>query len=251
VSSSLNTHAAETIAPESPVRVEVAEAPVLLAPAIDEAVVAALAPRVEALLVASGRAVSPARLAGALGLMPMETLAAGGETAPAPTGEDEAASPAPARRPRKRKADSGPSPIELVKAAVDRLNDSYTQSQRSFRIEAVAGGFRVMTLPAHARDIAALHGATAQGKLSKPSLETLAIIAYRQPVTRATVEAIRGVACGETIKTLLERRLITIAGRAEELGRPMLYATTRQFLEAFGLSSLKDLPSAGELGLKG
>ena len=79
-------------------------------------------------------------------------------------------------------------------------------------------------------------------RLSKPALETLAIIAYRQPVTRAELEAIRGVACGEVVRTLMERRLVKITGRAEELGRPMLYGTTRQFLDTFGLASVKDLP---------
>jgi segregation and condensation protein B len=83
--------------------------------------------------------------------------------------------------------------------------------------------------------------------LSRAGLESLAIIAYRQPVTRAQLEAIRGVACGEVLRTLMDRRLITIKGRAEELGRPLLYATTKEFLDAFGLSSIKDLPSVGDL----
>jgi len=106
-----------------------------------------------------------------------------------------------------------------------------------------------MTLPDHAAAIAAFHGAASQSKLSRAAVETLAIIAYRQPVTRATLEAIRGVACGEVVRTLLERKLIAIAGRAEELGRPMLYATSKQFLDAFGLASNKDLPALSDLGL--
>ena len=86
-----------------------------------------------------------------------------------------------------------------------------------------------------------------QRKLSRAAIETLAIIAYRQPVTRAELEAIRGVACGEVLKSLVERRLVTITGRAEELGRPMLYGTTRQFLDHFGLATLKDLPAPADL----
>jgi len=78
-------------------------------------------------------------------------------------------------------------------------------------------------------------------------LETLAVIAYRQPIVRADIEAIRGVAAGDVLRNLLERHLIKITGRAEEIGRPMLYGTTRFFLEAFGLATLSDLPSAKEL----
>ena len=81
----------------------------------------------------------------------------------------------------------------------------------------------------------------------RAAVETLAIIAYKQPITRAQLEAIRGVSCGEVIKSLMDRRIITIKGRAEELGRPMLYGTTRQFLDHFGLASIKDLPTVQEL----
>ena len=118
---------------------------------------------------------------------------------------------------------------------------------RAFRIEPVSGGFRLMTRPEHAPVIAAMHRARASTRLSRASLETLAIIAYRQPMTRAELESIRGVACGEVLRSLLDRRMIKIAGRAEELGRPMLYGTTPQFLDAFGLASIKDLPKPEEL----
>lgn len=84
-------------------------------------------------------------------------------------------------------------------------------------------------------------------RLTPAALETLAIIAYRQPVLRADLEAIRGVACGEVLRGLLERRLVRIVGRAEELGRPMLYGTTKEFLQIFGLGSLKDLPKSEDL----
>ena len=106
-----------------------------------------------------------------------------------------------------------------------------------------------MTVPKWRGVIASFHGLSAQQRMSKASVETLAIIAYKQPVTRAKLEAIRGVACGEVLRSLIERRLVTIVGRAEELGRPMLYGTTKGFLEAFGLASLKDLPSAAEMAV--
>jgi len=129
-----------------------------------------------------------------------------------------------------------------VRQAIDALNESYERTGRSFRIESVAGGYRVMTLPACAPVLAAFHRSRESRRLSRAAIETLAIIAYRQPITRAELEAIRGVACGEVLRSLLDRRLIAIAGRAEELGRPMLYATTKRFLDTFGLASIKDLP---------
>lgn len=130
-----------------------------------------------------------------------------------------------------------------VEQAVDRLNESFDATGRSARIERVAGGFRFMTRAEHAPVLAAIRQQQVQGKLSRAAVETLAIVAYKQPITRADLESIRGVACGEVLRTLMERRLVTIAGRAEEPGRPMLYGTTREFLDQFGLGSLKDLPS--------
>jgi len=135
----------------------------------------------------------------------------------------------------------------LIEAALAALNDEYDRHARAFRIEPVSGGYRLMTRPEHAPVIAAMHRARASTRLSRPALETLAIIAYRQPITRAELEAIRGVACGEVLRSLLDRKMIKIAGRAEELGRPMLYGTTPQFLDAFGLANIKDLPKPEEL----
>ncbi len=135
---------------------------------------------------------------------------------------------------------------KLVRSAIEALNKTYRSTNRSFRIEPLAGGYRLMTLADFGPVLAALHGARQKASLSRAAVETLAIIAYKQPVTRARLEAIRGVACGEVLRSLTERRLVAVAGRAEELGRPMLYATTRQFLEVFGLSSAKDLPSPEE-----
>src|SRR5690606_6377967 len=112
-----------------------------------------------------------------------------------------------------------------------------------FRAERLAGGWQLLTLPTFGPLLHRLHTERQQSRLSQAALETLAIIAYRQPIMRAEVEAIRGVASGEVLRGLLERRLIKIAGRAEELGRPMLYGTTKEFLKVFGLGSLDDLPA--------
>lgn len=129
-----------------------------------------------------------------------------------------------------------------VRRAIAELNRSYEESGRCFRIEQVAGGFQMLTMPEHGEILKKLHQREADAKLSKAALETLAIIAYKQPILRAEVESIRGVACGETIRSLMEKHLVRIAGRAEEPGRPILYGTTKRFLEVFGLNSLKDLP---------
>ncbi len=129
-----------------------------------------------------------------------------------------------------------------IEEAITELNQAYEASCRAFRIEQVAGGYRAMTLPEYAAAVASIRGMRDSGRLSPAALETLSIVAYRQPVTRVDIEGIRGVACGEVLRTLLERRLVEITGRAEELGRPMLYGTTKQFLEVFGLATIKDLP---------
>ncbi|MEE9404610.1 MAG: SMC-Scp complex subunit ScpB [Algisphaera sp.] len=135
-----------------------------------------------------------------------------------------------------------------VVQAIEQLNAAYESTGRSFRIEAVAGGYSVMTLPQYADVLLALKRTKGQQRLSPAALETLAIVAYKQPALRADIEAIRGVACGETLRSLMERHLIKIVGRAEEIGRPMLYGTTKQFLEIFGLANLKDLPSVEATG---
>jgi segregation and condensation protein B len=134
-----------------------------------------------------------------------------------------------------------------VKLAVEQLNDSYNQREAAFRIEERAGGYQILTLPQYAEYIQRLMRKRDEGRLTPAALETLAIIAYKQPILRVDVEAIRGVACGEVIRTLMEYNLVKIVGRAEDVGRPMLYGTTRHFLEVFGLSSLKDLPKAEQL----
>jgi segregation and condensation protein B len=136
-----------------------------------------------------------------------------------------------------------------VRAAIKALNAQYEQSNRAFRIDQVAGGYQILTLPEFGEHLKKLHQREIDSKLTKAALETLAIIAYKQPILRADIEAIRGVACGETVRNLMEKHLVKIAGRAEEPGRPILYGTTKRFLELFGLNSLKDLPQSDE-GLK-
>jgi segregation and condensation protein B len=129
-----------------------------------------------------------------------------------------------------------------IKKAIESLNATYDSSSRAYRIERIAGGYRVLTREEYAPLVSRLHVDRQQQKLSQAALETLSIIAYRQPVMRAEIEVIRGVACGEVLRGLMDRRLVKIVGRAEELGRPMLYGTTRTFLQIFGLASLGDLP---------
>jgi segregation and condensation protein B len=136
----------------------------------------------------------------------------------------------------------GAATTKAVRQAIKELNRQYDSSGRSFRIEQVAGGYQILTLPHFGEHLKKLHQKEADAKLTKAALETLAIVAYKQPVLRADVEAIRGCACGETIRSLMEKHLVKIAGRAEEPGRPILYGTTKRFLELFGLNSVKDLP---------
>jgi segregation and condensation protein B len=134
-----------------------------------------------------------------------------------------------------------------IRKAIKTLNESYASSDRAFRVEQVAGGFQILTLPQHGDLLKKFHQREVDAKLTKAAIETLAIIAYKQPILRADVESIRGVACGETIRSLMEKHLVKIAGRAEEPGRPILYGTTRRFLELFGLNSIKDLPQPESL----
>jgi segregation and condensation protein B len=126
---------------------------------------------------------------------------------------------------------------------IEQLNKRYDKTNSAFRIEQVAGGYQLMSRPVFSGWLKRLEHTIAPQRFSAPSIETLAVIAYRQPVMRAEIEAIRGVGCGEVIRQLLERDLVRIAGRSEELGRPYLYATTRTFLALFGLGSIDDLPA--------
>lgn len=135
-----------------------------------------------------------------------------------------------------------------VTAALEQLATEHEAAARSYRLVCVAGSWQFVTQPEFAPWIKALVGVKARpSRLSQPALETLAIIAYRQPLTRAEIEQIRGVNVDGTMQTLLERGLVEQTGRAEVVGRPSLYGTTTLFLEYFGLKGLEDLPAADEL----
>jgi len=134
-----------------------------------------------------------------------------------------------------------------ARTLVRRLNEQYDAAGRAFRVERVAGGFQLLTRREFAPWLRRLAHVPGETRLSAPALETLAVIAYRQPVLRSTIEAIRGVNCGEILRQLMDRDLVRIGGRSQELGRPYLYATTRRFLELFGLNTIDELPRAQEL----
>ena len=134
-----------------------------------------------------------------------------------------------------------------ARTLIRRLNQLYDQGGRAFRVEEVANGFQLLTRPQFAVWLRRLDGVPREIRQSAPALETLAVVAYRQPIGRAGVEAIRGVSCGEILRQLMERDLVRIRGRSEELGRPYLYGTTKRFLQLFGLKSLDFLPKVADL----
>jgi segregation and condensation protein B len=138
-----------------------------------------------------------------------------------------------------------------ARALVRELQSRYDAAGRAFQVEEVAGGYQMLTRPRFADWVAKLSPGKPALGLSVPALETLVIVAHRQPVLRAEVEAIRGVACDEILRQLMDRDLLRIVGRANELGRPILYGTTRRFLEVFGLKSLDDLPRSRQLARLG
>jgi segregation and condensation protein B len=134
-----------------------------------------------------------------------------------------------------------------VAAALQQLKGEYIEQQRAFQIIEKAEGWQFVTDPAFAQWVRQLFPAPKPARLTAPALETLAIIAYRQPITRADVEAVRGVNIDGVLQTLMERGLVKIAGRAEIPGRPLLYETTQFFLDHFGLRNLDELPNVEEL----
>jgi segregation and condensation protein B len=134
-----------------------------------------------------------------------------------------------------------------VAAALQQLKIEYLEQGRAFQLLEKADGWQLASDPQYARWVRQLFPAAKPARLTPPALETLAIIAYRQPITRADVEAVRGVTIESVLQTLLERGLVRIAGRAEVPGRPLLYETTQFFLEHFGLRNLEELPNAEEL----
>jgi len=131
-----------------------------------------------------------------------------------------------------------------ARTLVRRLNRWYDESGSAFRAEELAGGFQLLSRPKFGSWLRRVYNSPVETRLSSPALETLAVVAYRQPVLRAEIEAIRGVDCGEILRQLMDRDLVRTAGRAEELGRPYWYATTKRFLQVFGLRHIDDLPRA-------
>lgn len=166
-----------------------------------------LAGAVEALLLASGDALTPERMRDVLGL----------------------------------------SSAIHVREALDQVRQRWAEAGLSVELQEVAGGVRVVTRPEYAEYVRRLARHVVDGKLSQGQLETLSIVAYRQPVARPEIERIRGVQVGEALRALLERNLVKVVGRSDQPGRPMLYGTTKKFLTTFGLNDLKDLPSAKDL----
>src|SRR2546429_3303551 len=149
-------------------------------------------------------------------------------------------------------AGTGPNEFERVTeseigAALEELKIEYVQEQRAFQLIEKAEGWQLVTDPVFARWVRQLFPVPKPARLTAPGLETLAIIAYRQPITRADVEAVRGVNIDGVLQTLMERGLVKIAGRAEIPGRPLLYETTKLFLDHFGLRNLDELPNVEEL----
>lgn len=144
---------------------------------------------------------------------------------------------------------AGCSPMEARLAIAD-LNARYMVAKLSFRIEEIARGYQMMTLPRFQPWLAKLTAQRIQTRLSPAALETLSIVAYKQPIIRAEIEAIRGVAAGEVLNRLREMGLVRIVGRAEVVGRPLLYSTTKKFLDVFGLADLEDLPPLEALNLR-
>jgi len=134
-----------------------------------------------------------------------------------------------------------------ARTLVKKLNGHYDRVGRSFHAKMVAGGYQLMTRPQFAPWLRRLEFGPKAVRLSSPMMETLAVVAYRQPVLKAEIEAIRGVGCGELLRQLMEGNLVRISGRSPELGNPYLYSTSKRFLESFGLGSLDVLPRAATL----
>ncbi|PAW77076.1 MAG: SMC-Scp complex subunit ScpB [Verrucomicrobia bacterium Tous-C9LFEB] len=136
---------------------------------------------------------------------------------------------------------------EEIRQALTDLDTDYVTRGSGLMVQEIAEGFQIRTRPQYAVWVEQLFDGPKVSRMSQPAVETLAIIAYRQPISRADIEAVRGVAVDGVVATLLERKLIRIAGRSEQPGRPLLYETTPIFLEEFGLKNLNELPNADEL----
>jgi segregation and condensation protein B len=138
-------------------------------------------------------------------------------------------------------------PSEDVQAALAALKERYNRDDTALQLVQVAGGYQMLTKPAYRQSVALLLKNTSKKRLSQAALETLAIIAYKQPVTKAQVEQIRGVACDYALQKLLEKELIEIKGKSDGPGRPLLYGTSPVFMQYFNLNDLKDLPQPKDL----
>lgn len=134
-------------------------------------------------------------------------------------------------------------PLKDIEQAVEALVQKYAADIYSFQIEHVGGGYQFLTKPAYQASIGILLKRQSKKRLSTSALETLSIIAYKQPITKSQIEAIRGVNCDYAVRKLLDKELIMIKGKSEDIGRPLLYGTTDMFMEYFGINSLKDLPT--------
>ncbi len=131
-----------------------------------------------------------------------------------------------------------------ARTLIQCLNDHYRTAGRAFHVKRVAGGYQLRTRPLFSRWLRQQESVVPFQRLTGPAMETLTVVAYRQPIIKADIEAIRGVNCGEMLRQLLEKGLVRIAGRSEQLGHPFLYGTTRKFLTDFGLNNLESLPNA-------
>lgn len=135
-----------------------------------------------------------------------------------------------------------------IKNIINELNQGYRERNQGFAIREIASGYQMYTLPEYTFWVDQLFNHLRKQKLSQAALETLAIVAYKQPLIRSEIEHIRGVNCEGVLHTLLEKALVTVVGREKKAGRPLLYGTTKRFLSYFGLRSLEDLPKIEELG---
>jgi segregation and condensation protein B len=136
---------------------------------------------------------------------------------------------------------------EEISRAVEELNNDYRRTERTFQIVHIGGGYQMVTHENYAAWVKKLFQGRLKQKLSQAALETLSVIAFRQPVAKPDIEAIRGVNCDGVIRTLLERKLVTIAGRADGPGKPLLLKTTKEFLRHFGVNDISDLPKPKEI----
>ena len=130
---------------------------------------------------------------------------------------------------------------------IDKLNFEYKKSGKGLKIHKIGGGYQILSMSEYHVFVERLFNKSRKLQLSRPALEALSIVAYRQPVSKAEVESIRGVECGSVLSTLMERELITVKGRGKTAGRPLLFGTTQTFLESFGLEKTADLPKLKEM----